>query len=271
MAYSEALVLLNNVTPAIKKPLLPAVPVPDPTRNLGNIVTATPPCPTPTASPVIVRGQGTGTGNPIPSQTPSPSTSSSKPITNDDVILSNAELLQTSFILRIGYLGPLPSTDFLDGTFTLPLLSQEYPAKLTVVANGLLNGIPVADFTVSPNTTNTRGEFKSKNNGWKDVLSEISTNSEYYSVYFVVSVTTPKQTYKFTSVFSIIPFDCPKLDYRRDDIIDVPDMEIILDNPCCECYPNGTNSNRPFKLPKLKSTNPYTLESVECKITGSNC
>ena len=48
-------------------------------------------------------------------------------------------------------------------------------------------------------------------------------------------------------------------------------MQIILDNPCCECYPNGTNSSRPYKLPKLKSTNPYTLESVECKITGSNC
>jgi hypothetical protein len=270
-SYTEALVLLNNVTPPITKPLLPAVPIPQPTKNLGNIVTATPPCPTPTASPVIVRGQGSGTGNPIPTQTPSPSTSSPKPTTNDDAILSNAELLQTSFILRVDYLGFLSTTDFLRGTFTLPILSQEYPAKLTVVANGLLSGIPVADFTISPNTTNTRGEFKSKNNGWKDVLSEISTNSEYYSVYFVVNVTTPKQTYKFTSVFSIIPFDCPKLDYRRDDIIDVPDMEIILDNPCCECYPNGTNSSRPFKLPKLKSTNPYTLESVECKITGSNC
>ena len=266
-SYAKAVDLLNNVTPPIKTIQLPPRPVPNPTTNLGNIVTATPPCPTPSVSTVFVQGQGSGTGNPSPPPTPSPSTSSPIPSTNDDAILSNAELLQSSFNLRVDY----DTEGYLVGTFALPILSQEYPVKLTVVASGLIGGILVADFTISPNTTNTRGNFKSKNDGWKQALSQISTNTEYYSVYFVANVTTPKQSYRFTTVFSIIPFNCPEFDYKADDIIDVPDMQIILDNPCCECYPNGTNSSRPFRLPKLKSTNPYTLESVECKITGSNC
>lgn len=263
-SYAIAVDLLNNVTPPIKTIFLLPRPLPNPTINQGSIITATPPCLTPTPSGVTVQGVGNNTGNPLPS--PTPSTSIQIASSSDDVILSNA-LLLNSYNLKIDY----GVSNSLVGTFNvLSPLSQSYPAEISISSQQLLRKISISTFTMSPESNVTAGKFNSANDAWKTTLSRLSTNTQYYSILFVVSITTPKQTYDFLSYFSILPFDCPNLTYKAYDIISVEDMQIILENPCCECYPLGTDGKK-ITLTKLISTNPYTLQNTECNITGSNC
>lgn len=268
-SYTEALVLLNNVTPAIKKPLLPAVPIPQPTVNLGNIVTATPPCPTPTASPVIVRGQGSGTGNPIP--TPTPSTSTVPQLTNDELSLQG----NPNYNLVIGYVNDslgVNSDRRVQGTFTIigsrPFSQNEYTASLSVDNYQLYQPINVVSFKLTKDDSNPNllfGTFISPQD-ISSSLNNISLKSDYNYVDFNVSILG--NTYPTTK--SIAQFKCPNYKIKYHDIVDYNLWQQILSDPCCSCYPTGTGGEK-VTLKQVINNNPYTTQNVECNITGSNC
>jgi hypothetical protein len=255
-SYAKAVDLLNNVTPPIKTIQLPPRPVPNPTTNLGNIVTATPPCPTPSVSTVFVQGQGPGTGNIPP--TPTPSTSSLPPITTDDVILANA-LTLNQYDLSVNYVSQVDNR--LTGVLNVfsGQLVNSYPVTLVINQDNLIQSVPVADFEISGNTlsNNSDGSFVSQNS-WNVALDRITENSDYY-VDFVATVRTPARLYRFTTTLGILPLDCPNLGYKANDIVSVSILDSILNNFCCSCYPNGSGT-------KIVSFN-----GVQCKQIGSNC
>lgn len=247
---------MKNLTPPINQPLLPAVPTPNPTRNINNIVTATPPCPTPTPSGRIVQGQGPGTGNIPP--TPTPSTSTPVPITTDDVILINA-LSTNQYSLTINYVSATDTR--LTGVFTVTSgqLVLSYPTTITINQQGVVQNTPVASFETSGSTAGnySDGTFTSINR-WGTALPSL-TNSNDYTVDFVVTVTTPAGKYYFTFAKGILPVNCPAVGYKANDIISVNDLDDILGNFCCKCYPDGTGNQI------------VTFQGVQCKQVGSNC
>ncbi len=255
-SYAKARDLLNNLNPPISSVLLPPVPEPNPTRNLGNVVTATPPCPTPSVSTVFVQGQGPGTGNIPP--TPTPSTSSLPPITTDDVILANA-LTLNQYDLTIDYVSSIDNR--LSGILTLNSgqLVNSYPTTLVINQENLVQSVPVAFFEVSGNTVsnNSDGTFVSQNT-WNIALEKITENGDYF-VEFVATVRTPARVYNFTTTLGILPLDCPNLGYKANDIVSVSVLNSIVNNFCCSCYPDGTGS----KIVNFKG--------VQCKQVGSNC
>ena len=255
-SYAKAVDLLNNVTPPIKTIQLPPRPVPNPTTNLGNVVTATPPCPTPSVSTVFVQGQGPGTGNIPP--TPTPSTSSLPPITTDDVILANA-LTLNQYDLSVNYVSQVDNR--LTGVLNVfsGQLVNSYPVTLVINQDNLIQSVPVADFEISGNTlsNNSDGSFVSQNS-WNVALDRITENGDYY-VDFVATVRTPARLYRFTTTLGILPLDCPNLGYKANDIVSVSILDSILNNFCCSCYPSGSG------------TRIVSFNGVQCKQIGSNC
>ncbi len=255
-SYAKAVDLLNNVTPPIKTIQLPPRPVPNPTTNLGNVVTATPPCPTPSVSTVFVQGQGPGTGNIPP--TPTPSTSSLPPITTDDVILANA-LTLNQYNLSVNYVSQVDNR--LTGVLNVfsGQLVNSYPVTLVINQDNLIQSVPVADFEISGNTlsNNSDGSFVSQNS-WNVALDRITENGDYY-VDFVATVRTPARLYRFTTTLGILPLDCPNLGYKANDIVSVSILDSILNNFCCSCYPSGSG------------TRIVSFNGVQCKQIGSNC
>lgn len=255
-SYAKAVDLLNNVTPPIKTIQLPPRPVPNPTTNLGNVVTATPPCPTPSVSTVFVQGQGPGTGNIPP--TPTPSTSSLPPITTDDVILANA-LTLNQYDLSVNYVSQVDNR--LTGVLNIfsGQLVNSYPVTLVINQDNLIQSVPVANFEISGNTltNNSDGSFVSQNS-WNIALDRITENGDYY-VDFVATVRTPARLYRFTTTLGILPLDCPNLGYKANDIVSVSILDSILNNFCCSCYPSGSGN-------RIVSFN-----GVQCKQIGSNC
>jgi hypothetical protein len=237
---------------------IPIIPTPQPSPQANNLNTTNSIVPTCTPTPssaVFTLGVGPNTGNPVPS--PTPSSTNQVPQSSDDILLNNLQITGGGTLLRIGY---GTTTDNLTGLFRIATnLSQSYPARIYIVGSGLVGDLTISNFTLSAGTTVSEGNFTSALNGARLALRDITRNKPDYSVIFMVSVTTPTRTYNFPFVRSIIPYDCPDYGYKPFDIIDLNDMQIILQNPCCECFPNGTNGSR------------IILEGTTCDLTGANC
>ena len=237
---------------------IPIIPTPQPSPQANNVNTTSSIVPTCTPTPsnvVFTFGVGPNTGNPVP--TPTPSSTNQVPQSSDDILLSNLQITGGGTLLRIGY---GTTTDNLTGLFRIATnLSQSYPARIYILGSGLVGNVTISNFTLSAGTTVSEGNFTSTLNGARLALRDITMNKPDYSVIFMVSVTTPTRTYNFPFVRSIIPYDCPDYGYKPFDIIDLNDMQIILQNPCCECFPNGTNGSR------------IILEGTTCDLTGANC
>lgn len=268
-SYAKAVDLLNNVTPPIKTIQLPPRPVPNPTKNLGNIVTATPPCPTPTPSSVVVQGQGPGTGNIPP--TPTPSTSTIPQLTNDELSLQGT----TTYGLNIKYVNDslgANSDRRVEGTFTIvgakPFSQNEYVATLNVDNYLLYQPINVVSFKLTKDASNPNilfGNFISPQD-ISQSLNTISLKSDYNYVDFNVDILG----YSYVTTRSIAQFKCPNYQIKYHDIVVYSLWQQILTDPCCKCYPTGTGGEK-VTLTQVINNNPYTTQNVECNITGSNC
>ena len=248
--------LQGQETPPFKSniPLIPT-PAPSPVVNNLNTTNQIVPTCTPTPSNAVFQfGVGPNTGNPVP--TPTPSTTRIIPQSTDDTILNNAAILGTSN-LSIRYGSP---SGTLTGTFTVTgQLSQSYPARIYIAQTGTVGSLTIDDFTLSPNQVVSSGQYTSTTDGWKTVLSRLTSNQPNYSIVIRVSVTTPAKEHIFTFVRSVIPLACPALNIEQDEIISVQDMQTILLDPCCECYPTGTNG---FNV---------ILYGNTCSPTGAGC
>ena len=248
--------LQGQETPPFKSniPLIPT-PAPSPVVNNLNTTNQIVPTCTPTPSNAVFQfGVGPNTGNPVP--TPTPSATIVIPQSTDDTILNNNAILGTTN-LSIRYGSP---SGTLTGTFTITgQLSQSYPARIYVAQTGTVGAMTIANFTLIPSQVVSSGQYTSTTDGWRTVLSRLVGNQPNYSVVIRVSVTTPAKEHIFTFVRSVIPLECPALGFETDEIISVQDMQTILQDPCCECYPTGTNG---FKI---------ILYGTTCDLTGSNC
>ena len=157
------------------------------------------------------------------------------------------------------------SSGQLTGRFTIGnVLSQSYKGTVSLVRAGLVGNVKLADFTFTPTLTNplpntTNGPFTSTSNGWAFALNDVASNQKDYVVTFKISIFTQATTHNFYFNFSIIPFSCPDYDYKSFDIISVTDMQTILSNPCCECYPNGYSGSQ------------IVFDDVTCSPTGAGC
>lgn len=268
-SYAVAVDLLNNVKPAIKTIYLPPRPVPNPTTNQGNIVTATPPCPTPTPSSVVVQGVGTGTGNPIP--TPTPSTTTLSQLTNDELSLQGS----TNYSLNIEYVNDSLGTNSdrrVQGTFTIigsrPFSQTEYVASLNVDNYLLYQPINIVSFKLTKDVSNPNllfGTFISPQD-ISQSLNTISLKSDYNYVDFNVDILG----YSYVTTKSIAQFKCPNYQIKYHDIVEYSLWQQISTDPCCKCYPTGTGGEK-VTLKQVTNNNPYTTQNVECNITGSNC
>jgi hypothetical protein len=260
IALTKAKILMDKLqgqeTPPFKSniPLIPT-PAPSPVVNNLNTTNQIVPTCTPTPSNAVFQfGVGPNTGNPVP--TPTPSTTRIIPQSTDDTILNNAAILGTSN-LSIRYGSP---SGTLTGTFTVTgQLSQSYPARIYIAQTGTVGSLTIDDFTLSPNQVVSSGQYTSTTDGWKTVLSRLVSNQPNYSIVIRVSVTTPAKEHIFTFVRSVIPLACPALNIEQDEIISVQDMQTILLDPCCECYPTGTNG---FNV---------ILYGNTCSPTGAGC
>lgn len=47
--------------------------------------------------------------------------------------------------------------------------------------------------------------------------------------------------YEFGTVKVVLPYECPGESYRIYDLVEESVYKSILEDPCGECYPNGTN------------------------------
>jgi hypothetical protein len=248
--------LQGQETPPFKSniPLIPT-PAPSPVVNNLNTTNQIVPTCTPTPSNAVFQfGVGPNTGNPVP--TPTPSATTVIPQSSDDTILNNNAILGTTN-LSIRYGSPLGT---LTGTFTITgQLSQSYPARIYVAQTGTVGAMTIANFTLTPSQVVSSGQYTSTTDGWKTVLSRLVANQPNFSVVIKVSVTTPAKEHIFTFVRSVIPLECPALGFETDEIISVQDMQTILQDPCCECFPTGTNGAN------------IILYGITCDLTGSNC
>jgi hypothetical protein len=177
-------------------------------------------------------------------------------VDNDKKIIENAK--KGGVDLFINY---VQGTSKLEGriTFYDGVLSKDYPATIFLVtAQGAETKI--ADFTIVralPPKDRSGGNFVTTSGGWVDNITTAAELSNNQVVYFDVYI--PAFSTRITFVRKVLGFDCPEYDYVYGDVLTFPSYDRIMKNPCCECYPDGTEGNT------------IIINGVTCNPTGAGC
>ncbi|NBO23223.1 hypothetical protein EBU94_07805, partial [bacterium] len=187
--------------------------------------------------------------NPTQVPVPTPTIANSDKAAFDDARLGISARYVLSVALRNGTIA---------GRFgiTLPLQNQ-HPATIYLLSKSGVK-IKIANFTINNNTEvpANGGNFASKVDNWSLILDEAMQGDDNL-VYFYVDV--PDVGNKYSTVYSYLPYSCPGEGYDSEQIIDVQEYQDIRKNPCCACYPNGTNGKKRI------------IDGKQCNESSSNC
>jgi len=186
--------------------------------------------------------------------------------TDNDETLINESLNSGAWNLKIELQGT-GSNSTLVGQFWVSdktPLTKEYDAKVQYWRPS--GAIDIATFKLKPdNNGNVNlGEFISDKADWGMGLYESSNKDDYNSAVFkvVIPAFTGKEFINSDKTkYSIAPFDCPtefaEDAIKRFDLVNYNRWKNIIDNnPCKQCYPNGTNGKK------------IVINNVECPLNG---
>lgn len=187
-----------------------------------------------------------------------PADQPSSTATTDEAIYSNAQILQ-KYQISLGYDGTKIKGYFLI-YYENDLLENEYDAKLQLQAGEMGGFIDIASFKIGSKNNGKagRGDFISTKDGWKQTLDFAKTPKDYNVIFRVIIPKFPKIA--FWDVKVIIPYDCPGMDFKLNDIISETDYKYIKERPCCACY------DEPYT-----AKSPYIIEGKECPLSGTTC
>lgn len=168
---------------------------------------------------------------------------------SDEAAFTNASLNGT--ILNISYSA---NTGYLIGDFRITngVLQKDHAAELYVGV------VKICDFVIKNNKAPQRnvGSFVSTTNNWNTYLNSIATGVNRL-VTFKVKV--PEYNKEFTYTYSVLDYNCPAKNLDRYSLISPTTYQQINVNPCCSCYPGGTNGQS------------ITINGITCDPTGANC
>jgi hypothetical protein len=163
--------------------------------------------------------------------------------TNTDVTIFSNSVLLNQYLFKIS----LTPDNKISGSLgiTSGRLSEAYNATLYVssLEKGSSAKIKVANFTINGSAIDnganfSLGKFTSTTNDWRSDLNILAGNQRL--LLFTIVIDQYLQ-YTYTTIRASLPYPCPELEINDLDLINLGDYKVINENPCKECYPNGTS------------------------------
>jgi hypothetical protein len=164
--------------------------------------------------------------------------------TNTDVTIFSNSILLNQYLFQIS----LTPDNKISGSLgiTSGSLSKAYNATLYVSSfeKGSSAKIKVANFTINGSDSGANfslGKFTSTTNDWRSDLNILAGNQRF--LLFTIVIDQYLQ-YTYTTIQASLQYSCPALGINYLDLIDFGDYEVIDENPCKVCYPNGTSGKK---------------------------
>jgi hypothetical protein len=203
----------------------------------------------PTAGIPFVSTTNQTTPNPAtPNPTPTPLGQQVNPNLTpnapDRTIFSNARIPSsgTIYVLRPSVLadGKLK----VRGGIGPDLLSKDYEVDIyLIVLNGMGTEIKIGSSILKKGDNNINSfEFITPKSFTRelDTAAGSTTSNNSREVGFTFKIKEYPE-YEFGTVKVVLPYECPGESYRIYDLVEESVYKSILEDPCGECYPNGTN------------------------------
>lgn len=203
----------------------------------------------PTAGIPFVSTTNQTTPNPAtPNPTPTPLGQQVNPNLTpnapDRTIFSNARIPSsgTIYVLRPSVLadGKLK----VRGGIGPDLLSKDYEVDIyLIVLNGMGTQIKIGSSILKKGDNNINSfEFITPKSFTRelDTAAGSTTSNNSREVGFTFKIKEYPE-YEFGTVKVVLPYECPGESYRIYDLVEESVYKSILEDPCGECYPNGTN------------------------------